>query len=121
MTRAGLTLDTATLNTAEEVATLLRISPANRWGMSPFAGSTADTAWRTTSLTPFLEAGQPHTPLQVACRLAYELPSVTHLATGTDNPAHLAELVAATDLAVSTDVVDRYRQLISPAAMAAVR
>lgn len=121
MTRAGLTLDAATLNAAEKLATLLRVSPANRWGMSPFAGSTAETAWRTTNLTPFLEAGQPHTPLQVACRLAYELPHVSHLAVGTDNPAHLRELVAATELAVAAPAVDRYRQLIAPAATAAVR
>jgi aryl-alcohol dehydrogenase-like predicted oxidoreductase len=119
MVRAGLSLDAVTLDAAERLTTLLGITPANRWGMSPFAGSPADPAWHTTDLAPFLEPDQPHTSLQAAYRLAYELPKVIHMAVGTDNPAHLRELVAATQLAVSADGVDRYRQLISTSVMAA--
>lgn len=121
MVRAGLTVDAATLDAADRLTTLLGVDPANRWGMSPFAGSTSETAWRSTNLAAFLEPGQPHTPIQAACRLAYELPRVSHLAVGTNNPAHLRELVAATELAVSAQAIDRYRQLISPAATAAAR
>jgi aryl-alcohol dehydrogenase-like predicted oxidoreductase len=121
MVRAGLTVDAATLAAADRLATLLGVDPVNRWGMSPFAGRTTETAWRTTNLAPFLEPGQPHTSLQAACRLAYELPHVTHLAVGTDNPVHLRELVVATELAVSAQAVGRYRQLISNKVMAATR
>lgn len=121
MVRAGLTVDAATLDAADRLATLLGVDQANRWGMSPFAGSTTAPAWRRTNLAPFLEPGQPHTPLQAACRLAYELPRVSHLAVGTDNPAHLRELVAATELVVSAQAIDRYRQLISPIATTAAR
>lgn len=121
MVRAGLTVDAVTLDASDHLATLLGVDPGNRWGMSPFAGSTTDPAWRTTNLTPFLEPRQLHTPLQAACRLAYELPRVSHLAVGTDNPAHLRELVAATELAVSAHAVDRYRQLITPATTTAAR
>jgi hypothetical protein len=121
MVRSGLSLDEVALDAADRLAALLGVVPANRWGMSPFAGSTTDPAWHTTNLSPFLEPGQPHTPLQAAFRLAYELPSVTHLAVGTDNPGHLRELVAATRLRVAAGTVDRYRQLIKRPAIVAAR
>ena len=118
MTRAGLSLDAATLAAVDQLATRLDVDLLNRWGMSPFAGDTRDAAWHTTNLAPFLDYGQPHTSLQAAFRLAYDLPRVTHLAIGSNNPAHLRELVAATHLRVAADTVDRYRQLIARAVMA---
>jgi pyridoxine 4-dehydrogenase len=118
MTRAGLSLDASALAVVDQVAALLDVDPLNRWGMSPFAGNTRDAAWHTTNLAPFLDYGQPHTSLQAAFRLAYDLPRITHLAVGSDNPAHLHELVAATHLRVAAGTVDRYRQLIAQAVMA---
>lgn len=119
LTRAGLSLDAATLDTVDQLAVRLDVDPLNRWGMSPFAGNTRDAAWHTTNLAPFLDHDQPHTSLQAAFRLAYDLPRVTHLAVGSDNPAHLRELVAATQLRVAAGTVDRYRQLIGrPGVMA---
>jgi hypothetical protein len=110
--RAGLSLNAAHLEAADELAALLDVTPECRWGMSPFAGSTTDSAWHSPSLRGFLRTGQDHTPLQAAFRLAYELPAVTHVAVGTDDPAHLDELVVAIELPVAPGAIGHYRQLI---------
>ncbi len=81
--------------------------------MSPFAGSTRDLAWRDTDLSAFLDDQQDHTSIQVAFRLAYDLPQVARVVVGTTNPTHLAELTAATRLRISPDTIPRYRQLIA--------
>lgn len=112
MVRAGLSLDAATLDAVDQLVALINVTPANRWGMSPFAGSANDPTWHTTNLAPLLRSGQSHTSLQAAFRLAYELPRVSNMAVGSDNPAHLDELLAATRLQVAAGTITRYRQLI---------
>lgn len=99
---------------------VLAVAPGRRWGMSPFGGSTTDKAWRTVNLSAFLLTDQPVSTPQAAFRLAYELPPVVQVAVGTSNPAHLRELVAATELVVNDEAICRYRQLIqAPLATAA--
>jgi hypothetical protein len=43
---------------------------------------------------------------------AGELPTCAGVAVGTNSPAHLRELVAASRLRVDTDMIDRYRRLL---------
>lgn len=112
LVRAGLTVPHPTLVAAETVATRFGISAAGRWGMSPFAGSTAQDVWRTTDLTALLAPGRRCHTVEAAFRLAFELPAVCRIAVGTSNPKHVAQLVAATDLVCSPEAIDRYRELI---------
>lgn len=91
---------------------VLDVAPDCRWGMSPFGGSTSNRVLRSTNLSAFLQPEQSFSALQAAFRLAYELPPVVRVAVGTSNPAHLRELVAATELVVNDDAIGRYRQLI---------
>ena len=91
---------------------VLGATPDQRWGMSPFRGSTSDGAWHAANLCAFLRPEQRCSTPQAAFRLAYELPPVSRVAVGTNNPAHLRELVAATELVVNDDAIGRYRQLI---------
>lgn len=95
---------------------MLGVAPDRLWGMSPFGGSTSDGAWHAANLGAFLQPRQSYSALQAAFRLAYELPPVARVAVGTSNPAHLTELVAATELVVNDDAIGRYRQLIRPPA-----
>ncbi|WP_405183673.1 aldo/keto reductase (plasmid) [Nocardia sp. NBC_01377] len=112
MVRVGLTLPDPALTAACELGEAFAIPPDRRWGMSPFAGSTTDQAWRTTNLSP-LVTGQPHpsTP-QAAFRLTYELPPVTRVAVSTSDATHLRELVTATGLDVDDAALHRYRALL---------
>ncbi|MGH3972075.1 MAG: hypothetical protein ACRDS9_01925 [Pseudonocardiaceae bacterium] len=98
---------------------MLAVALDRRWGMSPFGGSTTDEAWRAVNLSAFLLTDQPVSTPQAAFRLAYELPAVTQVAVSTNNPAHLRELVAATELVVNDEAIYRYRQLIQPPVAAA--
>lgn len=113
MVRAGLSVDVATLAAADQLAERFGLEPANRWGMSPFGGSTRDAAWHATDLSPFLVGDQPCTSIQAAFRLAYELPQVSHMTVGADDPDHLRSLVAATRLRVAAGTIERYRRLIA--------
>lgn len=110
--RAGLTVPDSELAVTEELGKALGIPAAGRWGMSPFGGSTAETVWRMANLSAFLTPHQPCSTPQAAFRLAYELPSVTRIAVGTGDTAHLTELVAATDLEVAANAINQYRELI---------
>lgn len=113
MTRAGLSLTAEQLGAGERLGWELNIDADQRWGMSPFGGSTSDPTWTTTDLSSFLEPGQDHAPVQAAFRLAFELPHCTRLAVGSGNEQHLSELSAATQLEVNVGAVDEYRELIA--------
>lgn len=110
--RAGLSVAHPVLSAGEQMCRMLGATPDRRWGMSPFGGSTSNEAWHAANLGAFLQPEQPYSALQAAFRLAYELPPVARVAVGTSNPAHLRELVAATELVVNDDAIGRYRQLI---------
>jgi pyridoxine 4-dehydrogenase len=111
--RSGLSVADPLLTSNEQLCRVLGVLPHRRWGMSPFGGGTSERAWHTTSLQAFLTPGQHSSNLQAAFRVAYELPLVTRVAVGTSSPAHLRELVTATELAVSDTAISRYRELIS--------
>lgn len=113
MVRAGLSLTDEQLDAGESLGWELNLDADQRWGMSPFNGSTSDPAWSTTDLSSFFEPDQEHTSVQAAFRLAFELPHCTRLAVGTGNHQHLSELAAATRLEVSATAVDNYRELIA--------
>lgn len=113
MVRAGLSLTDEQLDAGENLGWELNLDAVQRWGMSPFGGSTGDPAWTTTDLSSFLEPGQTFTTLQAAFRLAFELPHCTRLAVGTGNKLHLDELSATTQLEVNAGAVDNYRELIT--------
>jgi aryl-alcohol dehydrogenase-like predicted oxidoreductase len=112
MLRAGLLVAAEVMDAAAELATRLAVTPPGRWGMSPFGGDRAGEVWDAVNVAQFLGAGQAFTPRQAAFRIAYELPTCARVAVGTNTPAHLGELVAASTLRVDTDVIARYRQLL---------
>lgn len=113
MIRAGLSLTAEQLDAGESLGWELNLDAGQRWGMSPFGGSTSDPTWTTTDLSGFLEPDQDHTPVQAAFRLAFELPHCTRLAVGSGNEQHLSELSAAAQLEVNFGAVDKYRELIT--------
>jgi len=110
--RSGLSVGAPTLAAAEKLCRTLDIPLGERWGMSPFGGSTTDPAWQAVNLASFLLDEQRASTAQIAFRLAYELPHVTRVAVGTTRTAHLRDLVDATDLEVSATAVRRYRELL---------
>ncbi len=81
--------------------------------MSPFGGSTADPEWACVDLRSFAGSQEQCSTLQVAYRLAFEVPAVSRVAVGTKDPAHLRALVVATELAVNDQAIGRYRRLIT--------
>lgn len=117
MLRAGLSVAAQILDAGEQLAHHLEVDAGGRWGMSPFAGSTADPAWQNLDLRSFLprERRSPAAPgtVSVAFRVAFELPAVSRVAVGTASAPHLAELVDAAALPVDHAALSRYRQLIN--------
>jgi aryl-alcohol dehydrogenase-like predicted oxidoreductase len=119
MTRAGVTLDGRRLRETEQLAERFDVPAENRWGMSPFAGSTRHPVWTRTDLSTFFEReenGQDDRPttIQACFRLAFELPATTRVAVGAHSVDHLRQLVEAVDLRVKPGQVARYRQLVDP-------
>ncbi|MGH3903591.1 MAG: aldo/keto reductase, partial [Pseudonocardiaceae bacterium] len=112
MVRAGLTVGSDILDASEDVAALMGVAANARWGMSPFGGGVHDEVWATTNIRTFLRPGQECSNLQATFRVAYDLPSVSQLAVGTNSATHLGELANATRLQVDADTISRYRQLI---------
>ncbi|MEU9374837.1 aldo/keto reductase [Streptomyces sp. NPDC048255] len=78
------------------------------WGMSPFGGGNGKV-WEDFDPRPFLRP--PHDGLsrvQAAFRTAFHLPSAAAVAVGTDDPAHLAQLLQALGAEVDTTAVSQY-------------
>jgi pyridoxine 4-dehydrogenase len=113
MVRSGLTVPGVELRAAEQVAAALGVGPGQRWGMAPFGGQPRDHVWNPSVTGAFLASGQAATPLQVALRVAFELPTVARVAVGASTPAQLRQLVDAADLSLRPGVVDDYRRMIS--------
>ncbi|QCX78165.1 hypothetical protein C9F11_22700 [Streptomyces sp. YIM 121038] len=82
------------------------------WLMSPFGGSTCAPVWDRINPSVFLRSGDRVTRVQAAFRTAYDLPKVSTIAVGTDEPAHLGELMAALTSKVDERAVREYRDLI---------
>lgn len=82
------------------------------WGMSPFGGSTSVRVWDRIDPRVFLRNGGGFSCVQGAFRAAYHLPQVGTLAVGTDEPAHLGELVRALVGEVDEQAIREYRSLL---------
>nr|WP_157166288.1 aldo/keto reductase [Streptomyces typhae] len=112
MVRAGLLVGTRTLDAADVVAAAWGLGSERVWGMSPFGGSTRAPVWDRINPGVFLRSGDRVTRVQAAFRVAYDLPQVSTIAVGTDEPAHLGELMGALASKVDERAVREYRDLI---------
>jgi len=110
MTRAGLAVPIDILDAGDAVAE--RIATKARWGMAPFGGRGNDPLWRTFAAQTFITAGGSATVHQAIVATAFALPEVTHMAIGTNDLEHLAELVAGSSLQPDHERVTRYRSLL---------
>jgi pyridoxine 4-dehydrogenase len=111
MTRAGITVPVGVLDAASLAAAAC--SAAECRGMAPFGGNPDDDAWSRFDACLLLRPGQSCTPLQARFVAAFALPSVVAIAVGSSRPAHLKELLEATELDTDTAAVERYRALLT--------
>lgn len=68
--------------------------------------------WGRIDSRVFLRDGIGLSPVQAAFRAAYELPKVGTVSVGTDNPAHLSDLVDALTGQVDERAIEEYRALL---------
>lgn len=115
MTRAGLTASAQGLEASETLAGQWGLPRQRRWGMSPFAGHSADRMWDQVNARVFLDGEPRCSNLAAAFRAAYELPKASRVAVGTNNTSHLRELVQAAQLPVNIDAITHYRTLLAAA------
>ncbi|WP_405817099.1 hypothetical protein [Streptomyces sp. NBC_01390] len=80
--------------------------------MSPFAGSTHAPVWDKIDPRVFIRDGDGLSRVQAAFRAAYRLPQVGAVAVGTNEPAHLSELINALDSTVDERAIHQYRSLL---------
>ncbi|MDT0307747.1 aldo/keto reductase [Streptomyces sp. DSM 44917] len=111
MVRAGLLVGIRTLDAADALALALGMS-GRVWGMSPFGGSTGTPVWDRIDPRVFLRGGAGLSRVQAAFRAAYRLPQVDIIAVGTDEPAHLSELIGALAGEVDEQAIRQYRSLL---------
>lgn len=112
MVRAGLLVGARALDTAEGLTEAWGPNKITVWGMSPFGGSTSDSVWTRIDPRVFLRDNGQLSRVQAAFRAAYHLPRVDAVAVGTDEPAHLSELVGALAGEVEQATVEAYRHLL---------
>lgn len=112
MIRAGLLVGARTLDAADALTKAWDPGGGEVWGMSPFGGSTSDPVWARIDPRVFLRDGGRLSRMQAAFRAAYHLPRVDSVAVGTDEPAHLGELVGALAGEVEERTIEEYRSLL---------
>jgi aryl-alcohol dehydrogenase-like predicted oxidoreductase len=112
MIRAGLLVGARTLDAAEDLTRAWGPGEVEAWGMSPFGGSTNDSVWSRIDPRLFLRDGSQLPWMQAAFRAAYHLPRVNAVAVGTDEPAHLGELIGALAGEVEERAIEEYRRLL---------
>ncbi|MCX4856613.1 aldo/keto reductase [Streptomyces canus] len=112
MVRAGLLVGAKALDAAEDLTKAWGPNEITVWGMSPFGGSASDSVWARIDPRVFLRDGSQLSRVQAAFRAAYSLPRVDAVAVGTDEPAHLGELVGALTGQVEERVIEEYRCLL---------
>ncbi|MGI5436766.1 aldo/keto reductase [Streptomyces shenzhenensis] len=112
MVRAGLLVGVRTLDAADALIKAWDLDPSEVWGMSPFGGSTSDPVWARIDPRVFLGDRRQLSCMQAAFIAAYHLPRVDTVAVGTDEPAHLGELVGALAGEVDERTVQQYRSLL---------
>ncbi|MPY57215.1 aldo/keto reductase [Streptomyces spongiae] len=112
MVRAGLLAGVRTLDAADALIRAWDLDPSEVWGMSPFGGSTSDAVWARIDPRVFLGGNRQLSRVQAAFMAAYHLPRVGTVAVGTDEPAHLGELVGALGGEVEKETIQEYRSLL---------
>lgn len=112
MVRAGLLVGVRTLDAADALIKGWDLDPSEVWGMSPFGGSTSDPVWAKIDPRVFLGGSRQLSCVQAAFIAAYHLPKVGTVAVGTDEPAHLGELLGALVGEVEERTVQEYRSLL---------
>jgi pyridoxine 4-dehydrogenase len=112
MVRAGLLVGARTLDAADALIRAWDLDPREVWGMSPFGGSTSDSVWAKIDPRVFFGDSRQLSCVQAAFATAYHLPRVDTVAVGTDEPAHLGELVGALVGEVEERMVQEYRSLL---------
>lgn len=112
MVRAGLLVGVRALDAADAIIKAWDLDPSEAWGMSPFGGSTSDSVWVKVDPRVFLGDSRQLSRVQAAFIAAYHLPRVGTVAVGTDEPAHLGELVGALVGEVEERTVQEYRSLL---------
>jgi aryl-alcohol dehydrogenase-like predicted oxidoreductase len=118
MVRAGLLVGARTLDSADALTKAWDLGGGMVWGMSPFGGSTSAPVWARIDPRVFLQDINQLSRVQAAFRAAYHLPRVDSVAVGTDDPAHLGELVGALAGEVEERTVQEYRDLLRETARA---
>ncbi len=112
MVRAGLLVGAGTLDAAEALMEAWGLSTGAMWGMSPFGGSTKAPVWARVDPRVFLRDSGGYSRAQAAFRVAYQLPNVSAVAVGTDEPTHLGDLVGALAAVPDEEAVAEYRTLL---------
>ncbi len=112
MVRAGLLVGAKTLDASDTLVDAWDLSRGEVWGMSAFGGSTSAPVWDKVDPRLFLQDVGWFSPVQAAFRTAYHLPRVASIAVGTDEPAHLRELLGALAGQVEERTVQEYRRLL---------
>ncbi|MER0240829.1 aldo/keto reductase [Streptomyces sp. HSW2009] len=117
MARAGLLVGTRTLEAAEALAVPWDLDRSRLWGMSPFGGSAADPVWDRIDPRVFLRGGDGFSRVQAAFRTSYCLPGVGTMAVGTNDAAHLGELLDALAAEPDEQTIHEYRTLLRERSM----
>ncbi len=112
MVRAGLLVGVRTLDAADALTKAWDLGDGAVWGMSPFGGSASAPVWARIDPRVFLRDSGRLSRVQAAFRTAYHLPRVDAVAVGTDEPAHLGELVCALTGEVEERTIGEYRRLL---------
>ncbi|MFH8803030.1 aldo/keto reductase [Streptomyces sp. NPDC017936] len=112
MVRAGLLVGAGALDAADALVRAWDLGDRGVWGMSPFGGNADAPVWTRTDPRVFLRDSSRFSRVQAAFRVAYRLPRVGSVAVGTDDPAHLGELVDALTGEVEERTVHEYRGLL---------
>ncbi|MFD9975925.1 aldo/keto reductase [Streptomyces sp. NPDC059017] len=112
MVRAGLLAGAGTLDAADALTKAWGLGGGEVWGMGPFGGSTSAPVWERIDPRVFLRDGTRLSRVQAAFRAAYHLPRADVVAVGTDEPAHLGELVGALAGEVDERTILEYRSLL---------
>ncbi|WP_336116319.1 aldo/keto reductase [Streptomyces sp. PTD9-10] len=112
MVRAGLLVGSRTLDAADALTEAWHLGDGRVRGMSPFGGSTGAPVWDRVDPRLFLRDSCGLSRVQAAFRAAYCLPEVDTVAVGTDEPAHLAELIDALADDIDEQAIHEYRVLL---------
>ena len=112
MVRAGLLVGARTLDAADALTEAWGLEGDKVWGMSPFGGCADTPVWGQDRPTRLPPGRQPTLPRTGGVRAACHLPRVGSVAVGTNEPAHLGELVGVPAGGVDERTVQEYRSLL---------